>query len=166
MHGPGIMRYLRRFQNRHRGSLSPLEGRKFQTGAPSSVDPTHLSPVPDWLGMIARPMMCRDWAPGARQPGRTAVRPPDMTLNGTLLDAFSFRRGQGLYPWMVGLLSLNGEQHGESHTSDSRLIGDRGDNAESSYTLARGYCPSVTRLANQPIVPPSCLHQFGWAVGL
>lgn len=27
-------------------------------------------------------MMCRRWAPGARQPGRTVVRPLDMTLNG------------------------------------------------------------------------------------
>lgn len=45
------------------------------------MGPPHLSPVPDWLGAIARPMMCRHWAPGARQPGRTAVRSPDMTLN-------------------------------------------------------------------------------------
>lgn len=86
------MRYLRALQKNqpevHSRPIKALEGRKIQTGAPSSVGPTHLSPVPDWLGVIARPMMCRDWAPGARQPGRTAVRPPDMTLNGRCWVSF------------------------------------------------------------------------------
>lgn len=120
------------------------------------MGPPHLSPVPDWLGTIARPMMCRYWAPGARQPGRTVARPPDMTLNGTLLGAF--RRGQGLYPWMIGLLSLNGEHHGEPNTSIVATM-------PSPHTLARRCCPSVTRLANQPIVPSSCLHKSGWTAG-
>lgn len=108
---------LKALQKRPRGSLSPLEGRKIQTGAPSSVGPPHLSPVPDWLGAIARPMMCRHWAPGARQPGRTAVRSPDMTLNGRRWG--EFRRGQCSCPWIVGLLSLNGDHDGDSHTTQA-----------------------------------------------